>query len=131
MKLVGALAGLAGLLYASSALADVQVCITVSATGPGASLGVPEQNTVPLLPKEAGGQKLNYTAYREAVRSGQTDTSLQSFCLLLATAAYGFGVFFSSIAFDYHLAVIIGFTAANYRAWKQSGSRPLVTPASA
>jgi O-antigen ligase len=73
--------------------------------------------------------KLNYTAYRDGVRAGLTDMSLQSMALLLATAVYAFGIFFSSIAFNYHLAVIIGFTAANYRAWKQLSSHRLVHPA--
>lgn len=59
-------AGLAGTILASPAFADVTVCITVSATGPAASLGVPEQNTVPLLPKEVGGQKINYTSFDDA-----------------------------------------------------------------
>jgi O-antigen ligase len=64
--------------------------------------------------------KLNYRTYKDGIRSGLTDMSLQSLALLLATITYAFGIFFSSIAFDYHLAVIIGFTAANYRAWKRS-----------
>jgi O-antigen ligase len=63
---------------------------------------------------------LNYRAYREGMRAGATDMSLQSFCLLLATLVYAFGILFSSIAYDYHLAILVGFTAANYRAWKTS-----------
>jgi O-antigen ligase len=66
--------------------------------------------------------KLNYRTYKEGVKSGRSDMSLQALCLLLATATYAFGIFFSSIAFDYHLAVIIGFTAANCRAWQNAGS---------
>jgi branched-chain amino acid transport system substrate-binding protein len=59
-------AGVAAIMLATPALADVTVCITVSATGPAASLGVPEQNTVALLPQEVGGQKINYTAFDDA-----------------------------------------------------------------
>jgi len=47
-------------LAAGSALADINVGVTVSATGPAASLGIPEKNTVSLMPKTIGGQKINY-----------------------------------------------------------------------
>lgn len=50
----------------SPAAAEIKVCVTLSATGPAASLGVPEQNTVPLLPKELGGQPASYTSYDDA-----------------------------------------------------------------
>jgi branched-chain amino acid transport system substrate-binding protein len=58
----------AAMLMASAApvLADVNVCVTVSATGPAASLGVPERNTVEFLPTEAGGQKINYIVFDDA-----------------------------------------------------------------
>ena len=42
---------------AFSALADINVGVTVSATGPAASLGIPEKNTIELLPKTIAGQK--------------------------------------------------------------------------
>lgn len=66
MRKLSLLAGVAGIVLATPALADVTVCITVSATGPAASLGVPENNTVALLPAEAGGQKISYTAFDDA-----------------------------------------------------------------
>ena len=34
--------------------------MTVSATGPAASLGIPEKNTIALMPKTIAGQKVNY-----------------------------------------------------------------------
>src|SRR5437660_11941867 len=43
------------------AYAQVKIGVTVSATGPQASLGVPEVNAIGLLPKEIGGQKVDYT----------------------------------------------------------------------
>jgi branched-chain amino acid transport system substrate-binding protein len=46
---------------AFSASAQVKVGVTVSATGPQASLGVPEVNAIGLLPKEIGGEKVEYT----------------------------------------------------------------------
>lgn len=50
----------AALCLATPALADVTICVTVSATGPAASLGGPEYDTVPMLPKEIGGEAVNY-----------------------------------------------------------------------
>src|SRR6201994_1416094 len=48
------------MLAAGSALADINVGVTVSATGPAASLGIPEKNTVALMPQTIAGQKVNY-----------------------------------------------------------------------
>jgi branched-chain amino acid transport system substrate-binding protein len=55
-----ALTAAAMLLVAGSALADINVGVTVSATGPAASLGIPEKNTIALMPKTIAGQKINY-----------------------------------------------------------------------
>jgi branched-chain amino acid transport system substrate-binding protein len=54
-----ALAG-AALFTSASAWADIKVGIVVSATGPAASLGIPQKNTAALLPKEIAGQKVDY-----------------------------------------------------------------------
>ena len=43
-----------------SAMADITVGAVLSLTGPAASLGIPEQKTLDLLPKEIGGQKIRY-----------------------------------------------------------------------
>ncbi|MEO3997824.1 ABC transporter substrate-binding protein [Mesorhizobium sp. CAU 1732] len=86
-------AGVAGALLATPALADVTVCITVSATGPAASLGVPEQNTVALLPKEIEGQTINYTTFDDAtdptaaVRNVRKCIEEQSADLLIGSSA--------------------------------------------
>ena len=40
--------------------------MTVSATGPAASLGIPEKNTIALLPQTIGGQKVNYIVLDDA-----------------------------------------------------------------
>ena len=57
----------AGLLAgAFSAQADINVGVTVSATGPAASLGIPEKNTIALMPKTIGGQKVNYIVLDDA-----------------------------------------------------------------
>ncbi|MFN6995185.1 MAG: ABC transporter substrate-binding protein [Aquincola tertiaricarbonis] len=49
-----------------AAQADITVGVTVSATGPAASLGIPEKNTIELMPKQIGGQKVNYIVLDDA-----------------------------------------------------------------
>lgn len=49
-----------------SALADINVGVVVSATGPAASLGIPEKNTVALMPRTVAGQKVNYIILDDA-----------------------------------------------------------------
>ena len=51
---------------ATAALADLNVGVTLSATGPAASLGIPEKNTIDLLPKTIAGQKVNYIVLDDA-----------------------------------------------------------------
>lgn len=50
----------AALSMAGLAQAQIKVGVTVSATGPAASLGIPEKNTIDLMPKTIGGQKVEY-----------------------------------------------------------------------
>ncbi len=47
-------------LAVPAAQAQIKVGVTLSATGPAASLGIPERNTFQLLPKEIAGQKVEY-----------------------------------------------------------------------
>ena len=61
-----ALACIAAAGFSLSAWADINVGVTLSATGPAASLGIPEKNTVALLPKTMGGQKVNYIVLDDA-----------------------------------------------------------------
>ena len=51
---------------ATLAWADINVGVTVSATGPAASLGIPEKNTIALMPQTIGGQKVNYIVLDDA-----------------------------------------------------------------
>ena len=52
---------LATLATASApALAQVKIGVTISTTGPAASLGVPQRNSIALLPKEVAGQSVEY-----------------------------------------------------------------------
>lgn len=48
------------------ALADIHVGVIISGTGPAASLGIPERNTVALLPQTIAGQKIVYTILDDA-----------------------------------------------------------------
>src|SRR5512145_405467 len=55
----------AALTMAGVAQAQIKVGVTVSATGPAASLGIPEKNTFDLMPKTIGGQKVQYIVLDE------------------------------------------------------------------
>jgi branched-chain amino acid transport system substrate-binding protein len=65
-KIINVLAAMLAGCAAGAALADINVGVTVSATGPAASLGIPEKNTVALMPKTIGGQKINYIVLDDA-----------------------------------------------------------------
>ncbi len=47
-------------LAVGAANADINVGVTLSATGPAASLGIPEKNTFELLPTTIAGEKVNW-----------------------------------------------------------------------
>lgn len=66
MKLLKPVALATALLASLLAHADINVGVTVSATGPAASLGIPEKNTFALLPKTMAGQKVNYIVLDDA-----------------------------------------------------------------
>ena len=66
MNLKNKLTLIAALVAAISAHADITVGVTVSATGPAASLGIPEKNTIALMPTNIGGQKVNYIVLDDA-----------------------------------------------------------------
>ena len=66
MKILKPLALAVSLLASTLALADINVGVTLSATGPAASLGIPEKNTVALMPKTIAGQKINYIVLDDA-----------------------------------------------------------------
>ena len=60
------MAAIAVAFTATVAHADINVGVTVSATGPAASLGIPERNTVALMPTMIAGQKINYIVLDDA-----------------------------------------------------------------
>jgi len=66
MKLRTALTGIALVAFAATAATDLVVGVTVSTTGPGASLGVHYRNTFNMLPKTLGGQPVKYIVLDDA-----------------------------------------------------------------
>src|ERR1700675_2109970 len=59
------------LILAGTAQAQVKIRVTVSATGPAASLGIPEKNTVAMCPKTIAGKSVEYIVLDDA-----SDTTL-------------------------------------------------------
>ena len=55
-----ALGAALAMMLAGPAAADINIGVTISATGPAASLGIPQKNTIDLLPKSIGGEKVNW-----------------------------------------------------------------------
>jgi branched-chain amino acid transport system substrate-binding protein len=53
-------------LVGVAAAQDLKVGVTLSATGPAASLGIPERNTIALLPKTIAGHKVDYIVLDDA-----------------------------------------------------------------
>ena len=52
--------------FATGASAQIKIGVTVSATGPAASLGIPEKNTIALMPKNIGGKTVEYIVLDDA-----------------------------------------------------------------
>src|SRR5262245_57020469 len=52
--------------FGGAAIADINVGVTLSATGPAASLGIPEKNTFEMLPKTIAGEKVNWIVLDDA-----------------------------------------------------------------
>jgi len=57
---------LALMLASSLAAADIKIGVIASSTGPTAVVGIPQKNTVALLPTEIGGQKVEYIVLDDA-----------------------------------------------------------------
>jgi branched-chain amino acid transport system substrate-binding protein len=72
---VGSMTLCALLALAGSAAAQVKIGVIVSATGPAASLGIPEKNTVGLCAKTMGGKTVDYIVLDEA---SDTTTAVQN-----------------------------------------------------
>lgn len=85
--------GLALVAMTPAAWAQIKVGVTLSSTGPAASLGIPERNTVGLLPTEVAGQKIEWivlddaTDPTQAVRNARKLTSEDKVDILVGTTA--------------------------------------------
>src|SRR6266545_1253376 len=75
-KLLLALAVLA-LGLAETARGDINVGVTLSATGAAASLGIPERNTFELLPSTIAGQKVNWIVLDDASDTTKAVTNIR------------------------------------------------------
>jgi branched-chain amino acid transport system substrate-binding protein len=64
IRLIVALLAVLG--TSAAAAQDIKVGVTLSATGPAASLGIPERNTFPLMPQTIAGRKVNYIVLDDA-----------------------------------------------------------------
>jgi branched-chain amino acid transport system substrate-binding protein len=79
--LLAALFSLAGASVSLLAHADITVGVTLSATGPAASLGIPEKNTFALMPTTIAGQKVSYVVLDDA---SDTTTAVKNTRKLIA-----------------------------------------------
>jgi branched-chain amino acid transport system substrate-binding protein len=61
----------------NTANADINIGVTLSATGPAASLGIPERNTVELLPTSVAGQKINWIVLDDASDTTKAVTNIR------------------------------------------------------
>ena len=66
MNILKPIAFATALLASALVQADINVGVTLSVTGPAASLGIPEKNTIALMPKTIGGEKINYIVLDDA-----------------------------------------------------------------
>ncbi len=72
-KLWSALAGAAILAsFTATAQAQVKIGVLTSATGPTAFVGIPQKNSVALLPQKVGDLTVEYVSYDDASDSTQT-----------------------------------------------------------
>ena len=53
-------------LASASAFAQIKIGVTLSTTGPAVSLGIPEKNTIALLPKTIAGKSVEYVVLDDA-----------------------------------------------------------------
>ena len=63
---LAAISAAVALALAAPAQADITIGVTLSATGPAASLGIPQKNTIELLPTSIGGEKIKWVVLDDA-----------------------------------------------------------------
>jgi branched-chain amino acid transport system substrate-binding protein len=67
----------ASFAWTNAANADINIGVTLSATGPAASLGIPERNTIELLPTSVAGQKINWIVLDDASDTTKAVTNIR------------------------------------------------------
>ncbi len=87
-------------------LADITVGVSVSATGPAASLGIPEKNSFALLPATIAGEKVRYVVLDDAtdtstaVKNARKMTSEDKVDVLVAATATPTSMAILEVAFE-------------------------------
>ena len=66
-------------LVSASALAQIKIGVTLSTTGPAVSLGIPEKNTIALLPKAIAGKSVEYIVLDDASDSSAAVANTRRF----------------------------------------------------
>ena len=84
MKALASVALAALMAVAVPAQADITIGYTISATGPAASLGIPQKNTISLLPTTIAGQKIHHVILDDA---SDTTTAVTNVKKLIADKA--------------------------------------------
>ncbi|OWT53951.1 ABC transporter substrate-binding protein [Candidimonas nitroreducens] len=77
LKTLATAAAVAAALAATPALAQLKIGVVTSATGPTALVGIPQKNTVALLPKKIGGLDVQYISLDDASDPTQTVTDFK------------------------------------------------------
>ena len=72
--IAAAVVGAATLMFSATAAAQVKIGVITSATGPAAFVGIPQKNTVALLPKNVGNVSIEYLYYDDAGDASQSVT---------------------------------------------------------
>lgn len=77
LKTFATAAAVAAALAATPALAQLKIGVVTSATGPTALVGIPQKNTVALLPKKIGGLDVQYISLDDASDPTQSVTDFK------------------------------------------------------
>jgi branched-chain amino acid transport system substrate-binding protein len=76
-KLLLATSLITGLSLGQLAQAQVKIGVVTSATGPTAMVGIPQKNSVPLLPAKVGNLSIQYISYDDGSDPTQTVTTVK------------------------------------------------------
>jgi len=112
MKLVTTLAGIALGLAVTAAQAEIVVGVTISTTGPAASLGIPEKNTFAMMPTSVGSEKVRYVILDDgsdpsaAVKNGRKLTAEDKADLLIGSSTVPTSMALIEVAMETHTPML-------------------------